>query len=132
MTLITGDSGSSSRARSSLSSLLDVMSGPVREHLLELRADGMAMSGASAGAMVMCSHTARPDRGDVVDGLGLVDGLALPHWSAGAAPRWSVPDVMLWGLPECGGVIIDNGVPRGVGAGAAAVRSGGGWHPVPR
>jgi hypothetical protein len=114
------------------SSLLDVLSGPVRERLIELHAAGTAISGASAGAMAMCSHMARPDRDDVVDGLGLVDGLALPHWSTGAVPRWSVPDVTLWGLPECGGVIIEDGVPRGVGAGVAAVHGRNGWHPVPR
>ena len=114
------------------SSLLDVLSGQVRERLLELHAAGAAISGASAGAMVMCSHVARPDRGDVVDGLGLVEGLALPHWSGGAGPRWSVPDMTLWGLPECGGVIIENGVPRGVGAGVSAIHRDGAWHPAPR
>jgi cyanophycinase-like exopeptidase len=113
------------------SSLLDVLAGPVRDRLLELHAAGTSISGASAGAMVMCSHMVRPDRGDVVEGLGLIDGLALPHWNAGADPRWSVPDVTLWGLPECGGVIIDNGAVRGVGAGAASVKDGDGWHPVP-
>jgi len=114
------------------SSLLDVLSGLVRDRLLELHAAGTAISGASAGAMVMCSHMARPDRGDVADGLALVDGLALPHWSAGTPPRWPVPDVQLWGLPECGGVIIDDGVARGVGAGHASTHDGTAWHPVPR
>ena len=44
------------------SSLLDVLSGPVRDRLVEMYAAGTAISGASAGAMVMCSHMARPDR----------------------------------------------------------------------
>jgi len=114
------------------SSLLDVLSGPVRERVLELHAAGAAISGASAGAMVMCSHMVRPDRGDVVNGLGLVDGLALPHWSAGSNPRWSVPEGTLWGLPECGGVLIDDDGPRGVGAGIASVHGADGWRPVPR
>jgi peptidase E len=114
------------------SSLLDVLSSQVWERLLELHATGTAISGASAGAMVMCSHVARPDRGDVVNGLGLVDGLALPHWRSGADPRWSVPDVTLWGLPECSGVIIEDGVPRGIGVGVSSIHGGGAWHPVPR
>ena len=112
--------------------LLDVLTGAPRERLLELHAAGTAISGASAGAMVMCSHVVRPDRGDVVDGLDLVDGLALPHWSPGADPRWSVPDVSLWGLPECGGVIVDGGTIRGVGAGMASLHHGDGWQPIPR
>ncbi len=112
--------------------LIDVLTGALRERLLELHAGGTAISGASAGAMVMCSHVVRPDRGDVVDGLGLVDGLALPHWSSGADPRWSVPDVSLWGLPECGGVIVDGETVRGVGAGMASVHHGDGWQPIPR
>ena len=114
------------------SSLLDVVSGPVRECLLELHAAGTAISGASAGAMVMCTYMVRPDRSDIVDGLGLVDGLALPHWSAGSDPRWRVPDVMLWGLPECGGVLIDDDGPRGVGQGVASVRSTDGWRALSR
>lgn len=114
------------------SSLLDVLSGQVRERLLELHSAGTAISGASAGAMVICSHVARPDRGDVVNGLGLVDGLALPHWRSGADPRWSVPDVTLWGLPECGGVIIEDGVPRGIGVGVSSIHGDDAWHPVPR
>jgi peptidase E len=114
------------------SSLLDVVSGPVRSRLLELHAAGTAISGASAGAMVLCSRMARPDRGDVVDGIGLVDGLALPHWSITADPRWSEPDVTLWGLPECGGVIIEHGAVRAVGAGAASVNHGAGWQTIPR
>ena len=112
--------------------LLDVLTGEVRARLVDLYVSGTAISGASAGAMVMCSHVVRPDRGDVVDGLGLVDGLALPHWRDGADPRWSVPDVSLWGLPECGGVIVDNDAVRGVGAGVASLHHGDGWQPIPR
>jgi hypothetical protein len=113
-------------------SLIDVLAGPIRERLLDLHASGTAISGASAGAMVLCSHTARPDLGDVVDGLGLVDGLALPHWNAAETSRWFVPDVALWGLPECGGVIIEHGTARGVGTGLASRNDGAGWQPIPR
>ena len=81
-------------------SLLDVVSGIVRDHLLEMYEAGTAISGASAGAMVMCSHMARPDRGDVVAGLDLVEGLALPHWSAGTAPAGPFPTCRCGGCPN--------------------------------
>ena len=77
---------------------------------------GTAISRASAGAMVMCSHMARPDRGDVAAGLALVDGRRSPT-GARAPRRAGRPGRAVVGLPECGGVIIDDGVARGVGAG---------------
>jgi hypothetical protein len=118
------------------SSLLGVLSGPVRHRVLELHQAGMTISGASAGAMVVCSSMVRPDRdGDVVDGLGLVDGLALPHWSPGS-DRWPVPsDLTLWGLPECGGAITaPDGSVTAVGQGTPSVRRSdtGTWTPLPR
>ena len=114
------------------SSLLDVLSGPISERLVALHAAGTAISGASAGAMVMCAQMVRPDRrGEVTRALGLVDGLALPHWSPGAV-KWTVPDAMLWGLPECGGVIVDGGVVRAVGKGTPSVRVDGEWSAVAR
>ena len=115
------------------SSLLGVLSGSVGERMLALHAAGTAISGASAGAMVLCSHMARPDRGDVTSGLGLVEGLALPHWTPGADPRWPVPDITLWGLPECSGVVIDpDGARTAVGIQAASLRVDGTWIEVPR
>ena len=113
--------------------LLGVLSGAVGQRLLAMHASGTAISGASAGAMVLCSRMVRPDRdGNVVEALGLVDGLALPHWSPGAA-RWNVPDSeTLWGLPECGGVLIDGDEYVAVGHGAASIRRQGEWTPVPR
>jgi len=107
-------------------SLLDVLSGHVRTRILDRYAAGMSISGASAGAMVLCEQMVRPDRGDVVDGLGLAPGLALPHWSPGPT-RWQVPDVHLWGLPECGGVILDGEQVWAVGHGEPAFRESGTW-----
>lgn len=114
------------------SGLLQVLSGELGRRLIELYASGTSISGASAGAMVLCASMIRPDRGgDTVDGLGLVDGLALPHWSPGPL-RWAVPEVTLWGLPECGGVVFDGGRPIAVGQGNPAMRRDGRWTPVGR
>lgn len=119
-------------------SLLDVLAGPVAERVVALHHTGLSISGASAGAMVLCARMVRPGGGvDVVDGLGLVDGLALPHWSPGSDRGWPVPDdVDLWGLPECGGVIIDRDRPeygvRAVGQGEPSRRHDGSWQRVPR
>ncbi len=119
-------------------SLGEVLSGAVRQRVVELHDAGMSISGASAGAMILCSRMVRPNgRAEVVDGLGLVDGLALPHWTPGSDRGWPVPDDLdLWGLPECGGVIVegDAGSPtvRAVGKNEPAVRRNGSWQPVPR
>ncbi len=114
------------------SSLLGVLSGAIGHRMIELHRSGMAISGASAGAMVLCESVIRPDRGgEVVPGLGLVEGLALPHWSPGKA-RWNVPDTTLWGLPECGGAIVDNDDVWAVGRGEPARSVAGSWTPLPR
>ena len=105
----------------------------IGERIVELWADGAGISGASAGAMVLCAQTATPDRsGGLADGLGLVGGVAIPHWSPGSQRRWSLPETLLWGLPECGGVFIADDSVIGVGQGAAAVTSGGTWRVVDR
>lgn len=117
-------------------SLREVLSGPVAERVVELHRDGMSISGASAGAMVLCARMIRPDHGaDLVDGLGLVGGLALPHWSRDSVRGWPIPDDLdLWGLPECGGVIIDRseGSVRAVGQGEPSRRHDGSWERVSR
>ncbi len=88
---------------------------------------GGSVSGASAGSMVLCDRVVLPDRdGDVVDGLGLVPGLALPHYS-GAAGSWtdaSAPEGPRWGLPECGGVLVVDGTVRATGAGTPVLLRG--------
>ena len=118
--------------------LLDVLAVAVDgrtigDRLVDLCSTGTAISGASAGAMVLCHRTATPDRGGPpAVGLGLVPGLAVPHWTPGSERRWSLPDVMLWGLPECGGVLIDHAGVIGVGQGAASIRLDGSWSVVDR
>jgi hypothetical protein len=120
------------------SGLLDVLAAGVDgttigQRLVDLWTAGAALSGASAGAMVLCRQVATPDRGGrPADGLGLVPGLAVPHWTPGSERRWSLPDVVVWGLPECGGVLIDRHGMIGVGQGAASVRLDGSWSVVDR
>ena len=105
----------------------------IAERLVALWATGTAISGASAGAMVLCAHTATPDRpAGLADGLDLVPGVAIPHWSPGSERRWSLPDALLWGLPECGGVLIDGDSMIAVGQGVASIRTAGGWTAIDR
>jgi cyanophycinase-like exopeptidase len=102
---------------------------PVGALVAALLADGGAVMGASAGAMVLCSWTVLPDRrgpgGPSVEaGLGLVeDLLVVPHWS-GAPGRgdWlqaveqGVPEgVHVLGLAEESGVMLEDGVITAVG-----------------
>ena len=101
------------------SRLLDALAGPVGHVLRDRHAAGATLWGASAGAMVLCRHTVLPDRGrEVAAGLGVVPGLALPHFSG--TDRFGIdlpPGTPRWGLPECGGVLIEDGTVRAVGAG---------------
>ena len=114
-------------------SLRDVMIGPVGERIGELHRAGTAVSGASAGAMVLCEQLVVPDRaGAVVDGLGFVPGLALPHWSRTGGPRWRIDVEPTWGLPECGGVLVDEGRIAAAGRGEPSVRMDEAWRPVAR
>lgn len=83
--------------------------------VLTLLAAGGALSGSSAGAMVLGAWTVLPERPgpEVRPGLGVVPGvLVLPHWSGGR-PDWlaaierGVPDdTLLLGLPEESGVVV--------------------------
>ena len=105
----------------------------VADLVISLWSSGAGISGASAGAMVLCSHVASPGRSDgLATGLDLVPGMAIPHWSPGSERRWSLPDTLLWGLPECGGVVVDEDSMIGVGQGAASVSVGGSWRAVDR
>lgn len=123
-------------------SLADVLLGTtpeVGDRVLDLHDDGMGISGASAGAMLLADYAVLPEhsrrrRTTVTEGLGLVEGIVLPHWSDGDI-RWPLPDeIHLWGLPECGGVLIGgDGATEAVGRGAPGFRvAGGGWVPVIR
>lgn len=121
--------------------LIDVLLGStpeIGERLIELAENGTAISGASAGAMALCEYCVLPERQKrrqlaVTYGLALAEGVALPHWTLGD-DRWPLPDdVHLWGLPECGGVLIDGHALEGVGAGEAAFRHAGtDWRSVIR
>ena len=105
----------------------------IGERLVGMWEAGTVISGASAGAMVLCARTATPDRsGGLAAGLDLVAGVAIPHWSPGSERRWSLPDSLLWGLPECGGVLIEDGSMIGVGQGTASVRVEGTWRAIDR
>ena len=105
----------------------------IGEQLVALHERGTAVSGASAGAMVLCAETATPDRaGGLATGLDLVAGVAIPHWSLGSERRWSLPDTLLWGLPECGGVLIDDGSMIAVGQGSASIKDAGAWRAIGR
>lgn len=100
---------------------------PVGALLADLVDSGVAVSGASAGAMVLCGWTVLPDRAgptrpSVAPGLGLVDGaVVVPHWSGGRgdwldAIAAAVPaGTAVLGLPEESGVLVHDGVLTAVG-----------------
>ncbi len=99
--------------------LTDVGDGRVGALLRERSEAGATISGASAGAMVLCARTWLADTdGSLADGLGLVPGLALPHHEPGREGRAGTPpELPLWGLPECGGVLVDDAGVVAAGAG---------------
>ncbi|MEM1334136.1 MAG: Type 1 glutamine amidotransferase-like domain-containing protein, partial [Actinomycetota bacterium] len=110
---------------------------PVGARVVDLHRAGTVISGASAGAMVLCEQTAMPERRlrrgpSTRPALGLVEGLAIPHWSPEGS-TWKVPDdLTLWGLPECGGVIVERHGVVAVGEGTPSRRISGQWQPVER
>ena len=92
-------------------------------------AQGALVMGSSAGAMVACATTLLPRwRGnpDVGPGIGLVpDCVVVPHFD-GQRTAWvraalAVGDVRVLGIPECSGVLIENGEMTAVGLAASAV-----------
>ena len=102
-------------------------------------ADGMALSGASAGAMVLARHCLLPGRRFTVrPGLGLTPGAVLPHYSSGdddADSAWvggwagrardlAGPEAVLLGLPECSGLLFGGTRVQAVGAAASTILSG--------
>lgn len=116
------------------SRLLDALTGPAGDAMLARWRDGATLWGASAGAMVLCALTVLPDRGRaVVDGLGVVPGLALPHFAG--TDRFGLdlpPGTPRWGLPECGGVLVDDDRVRAVGAGTPTLLVDDAQRPVAR
>lgn len=107
--------------------------------VVELLAAGALVMGSSAGAMVLGAWTVLPDRPgaggmQVVRGLGVVPGvLVVPHWSGGSSRgSWlraieaEVPeDVVVLGIPEESGVLVDdNGLTAVGGSATTLVRQG--------
>ncbi|MCW2674424.1 MAG: peptidase dipeptidase [Frankiales bacterium] len=102
---------------------------PVGQHVHELVADGGAVMGASAGAMVLGAWTVLPERrgpdGELglAEGLGLVPGVAVvPHWRTGErradwlrALAGAPGPLTLLGLPEESGVLLHGGTAEAVG-----------------
>lgn len=105
--------------------LLDVLTGNVLEALIDVPSRGGTISGASAGAMVLCEFTAVPGAG-VSDGLAMVPGIAIPHFDGSNWWNLDLPDdVPRWGLPECGGVVFQSGSVIGIGSSEAQRLDGG-------
>lgn len=129
--LVVLPGGSPSRLLSALTST------PLGQLLVDLVADGGAVMGASAGAMVLCGWTVLPDqRGPsgmaVSKGLGIVpDALVLPHWNGGSSRAdWQraieagTPEgTTVLGLPEESGVLLQDGVLTSVGQRASTLVS---------
>lgn len=107
---------------------------PVGALVASLLADGVVVSGSSAGAMVLCDWTVLPEQGEpaVARGLGLVpDTLVVPHWSGRSgwlrAVGQGVPaGVRVLGIPEQSGVLVEGGRLTAVGASATTLVSEGG------
>lgn len=119
-------------------SLLGVLTDPssgVGRRIAELHVNGTAISGSSAGAMVLCEQLYVPDGrpAAIASGLALAPGLALVHWSPGGGRGWPTGDAeVVWGLPECGGVILDGATEIAVGQGEPSRLTDGKWEPVDR
>jgi putative intracellular protease/amidase len=112
--------------------LLDVLGGECGRAVLDTHSRGGTISGASAGAMVLCAHTMVPGQG-LTSGLGLVPGVAIPHFDG--SNWWDLdlaPDVPRWGLPECGGIFCLSGAVEATGAPGAQRLLNGQVTPVDR
>lgn len=114
--------------------LTELGDGRVGALLRERHAAGATISGASAGAMVLCARTWLADTDhSLADGLGLVPGLALPHHEPGREDRAGTPPGLpLWGLPECGGVLVDDAGVVAAGAGTPVLVLDGEVVELPR
>lgn len=117
--LVVLPGGSPSRLRSAL---LDTGVGALL--IARWEAGECAVVGASAGAMLACSHAVLPDQPGlpVVSGLALLPAaLVVPHWSGQSS--WlsgiegQLPGGMrVLGLPECSGVVVEGERWTAVGA----------------
>ena len=114
LVVLTG--GSPARLREAL------VGTPVGEALARIAArEDRVISGARAGAMLLCAHTVLPENGlRTATGLGLVGDFAVvPHYGA-PRPEWEDPllahGVDVLGIPECSGVLLDGEQVVAVGA----------------
>lgn len=83
--------------------------------------------------MVLCHRMVLPSQGErQVDGLNVVPGVAQVHWSGPTRGRPPPDGLVRWGLPECGGVLIDDDGVIAVGEGNPSWLSGGRWRELPR
>lgn len=99
------------------------------EAVRQAAAAGTLIVGSSAGAMVACATTLLPRwRGnpDVGPGIGLVpDSVVVPHFD-GQRTAWvraalAAGDVQVLGIPECSGVLIEDGEMTALGVAATTV-----------
>ena len=117
------------------SRLLDALQRTAVDRVLaDLLEAGGIVSGSSAGAMVLGGWTVLPDRpGPAVQpALGIVpEVLVVPHWSGSGRSGWlaaveaAVPaDVLVLGIAEQSGVLVEDGVLTAVGSPTSLLRSG--------
>lgn len=99
--------------------------------LLQAEASGVLVVGVGAGARTLCEW-AGSDQGQagasVVPGLGLVPATAvLPSYASGLRPEWlsAVPEgVIVLGLRECSGVVVQDDLVTALGKGRTSLISG--------
>jgi len=116
--LVVLPGGSPARLLSALTST------PLGEALRDHLKAGGAVMGASAGAMVLCEHTVLPGAAArLAKGLGMVAGaMVVPHYT-GPSPWESLAPagVVVLGLPECSGVVVEGSALTAVGVQAPTV-----------
>lgn len=106
--------------------LRDALAGEAGDAIRAAAADPeRVVTGASAGAMLLCAWTVLPENGlEVAAGLGVVaDFAVLPHYE-GPRPDWEEAlrgrgDLL--GIPECSGVLLDGAEVSAVGVRAATL-----------
>ena len=92
--------------------------------------NGAVIAGSSAGAMVLCEHYYDPGRGKVERGLNLVsNACVLPHHN-NFGKNWAgklqslLPGVVLIGIDEFTGMVLEAGEWEVLGGGAVTVYKG--------
>lgn len=102
---------------------------PLGESLLQHVAAGGAVSGSSAGAMLLAGWTVLPEEGHRFEAaLGVVpEAVVVPHWQ-GPREDWlrAVERGTVLGLPEESGVLVEGGALTAVGRRPSHVWGGAG------